>query len=122
MKQVIVRAGERTRLFGSFSNSVPATYRFSAEPLVEGEGVSGRVEVKGSTWLFPKPASTQELQAENSVTKGAWDTLYSVYVTPGSDVRITLTSAPVSQLWLIITLAITALAVISSLVPYLMKN
>jgi len=122
MTEITVKAGQRTQIIRRFSNSVPATYRFLAEPVEAGKELCGLVEVKGSAWLFPKPAVTQKLQRENSVKKGAWDTLYSVYVTPDADIKITLSSAPISQLWLIIALAITAVAVVASLVPYFLNR
>ncbi len=86
MKVTEIEAGERRRIIRVFSSSVATTYRFRAEPL-EGT-VSGTVEVKGSNWIFPKPAVSQELAEDNTVEKGAWDTLFSVTVVPDGDVRV----------------------------------
>ncbi len=118
---ITARAGERTRIIRRISNSVPASYRFLAEPLDAGKDVSGTVEVKGSAWLFPKAAARQKLQRENSVEKGAWDTLYSVYVIPDADVKITLSGARRPQVWIYIVLAIIVLAVVSSAIPYFLN-
>jgi hypothetical protein len=88
MKTIEVGAGERRRVIRASFSSIAMTYRFGAEP-IDGEGdVQGIVEVKGSNWVFPKPAVTQELAGDNMVEKGAWDTFFSVTVVPERDVRI----------------------------------
>lgn len=89
MRTVKVGKGERTRVLHLFSDSMPQTVRFTAEP-VSGDGpVSGQVEVAGSHWLFPKPVVTHDLAAENALPKGMWDTRYSIYVTPDQDTKVT---------------------------------
>ena len=114
MKSIDVRAGERTRIIRRFSNSLNVTYRFRAEPLEEGDAVSGTVEVAGSNWIFPKAPTTLALKAENSVAKGMWDTFYSVYVTPDCDVRITFDKSSLGRSMLLLALvALVAFAAAS---------
>ncbi len=87
---VEVAAGERRQILRRFSNSVAMAYRFRAEPVDDGGRVSGLVEVRGSNWIFPKPPTTQPLEEDNTVDKGAWDTFFSVVVIPDRDVRIAM--------------------------------
>jgi len=109
MARIEIKAGERKRIIRRFSSSVVATYQFSAKPVDSNDKVSGRVEVKGSRWLFSKPVETQALQQLNSVKKGRWDTFYSVYVAPDVDAKITLKKSGIGTLWIYITIAILIL-------------
>jgi hypothetical protein len=109
MARIEIKAGERRRIIRRFSSSVVATYQFSAEPLDSNDKISGRVEVRGSRWLFSKPVETQALQQQNSVKKGMWDTFYSVYVAPDVDVKIKLQKSGIGTLWIYITIAIMIL-------------
>jgi len=52
--------------------------------------VSGTVEVKGSNWIFPKPPVIVDLETDNAVDKGTWDTFFEVTVIPDTDVRIAM--------------------------------
>ena len=83
-----IKACERKRVLRKFSNSMPMTYRFSAEPINPEEEVSGTVEIKGSNWIFPGKPVHQELATENVAVKGMWNSIYSVFVTPDVDVRV----------------------------------
>jgi len=90
VKVVEIKAGERCRIKRARLSSVAMTYRFRAEPL-EGNGeVSGTVEVKGSNWIFPKPPVIVDLETDNAVDKGTWDTFFEVTVVPDGDVRIVM--------------------------------
>jgi len=112
MKAIDIKAGQRTKIISRISNSIPATYRFEAEALSDATGLSGTVEVKGSNWLFPKAAVEQPLQPVNSVEKTMWDTFYKVYVTPQTDVRITMAGSSFPGMGII--LAIAGLVVIAA--------
>lgn len=107
--------GERKRIIRRISNSMQMTYQFEAEPLSAQDKLSGTVEVAGSNWIFPKAAIIQGLESDNSVSKGAWDTFYSVYVTPDCDVSISINQSRISQLPLLLLGAglIILLAVVS---------
>ncbi len=109
MARIAIKAGERRRIIRRFSSSVVATYKFSAEPVDSNDNVSGRIEVKGSRWLFSKPTETQALQQKNVVEKGMWDSFYSVYVVPDVDVKIKLQKSGIGSLWIYITIAILIL-------------
>ncbi len=112
LETIEIQKGERVRVIRRFSNSMRMTYRFTAEPVSAGGNLSGVVEVAGSNWIFPKAAVQQELKPDNIVAKGAWDTFYSVYVTPDCPVRITLEQSRNTHLLplLLVALLIAALA------------
>lgn len=114
MKIIEVKAGERKRIVRSLSNSMQKTYNFAAEPVADGQVLSGTIEVKGSRWIFPKAPYMQKLEENNSVEKGVWDTIYSVYVIPECDVRIMFIDARLRNIAIYLTLAIfiTIIAII----------
>ncbi len=115
MKTIDVKAGERKRIIFQFSNSLRQNHNFIAEPMGDQSDPSGLIEVKGSNWLLPKDVVPLDLKHRNTVEKGAWDTFYSVYVTPKTDIKITLTSSPVKNMWLYIIGALIIVAIASSL-------
>ena len=117
MKIIEVKAGERKRIIRRLSSSMQKTYHFAAEPLVEGQALSGTIEVKGSRWIFPKPMIKQKLEENNSVEKGVWDTIYSVYVIPECDIKIMFIDARLRNIAIYLTLAIfiTMIAIIFTL-------
>jgi hypothetical protein len=120
MREIIAKAGERTRILHLFSDSIPQTVRFTAEPVAGGEA-SGAVEVTGSTWLFPKPPVRHPLTREQSFPKGFWDTNYSIHVTPDVDTRITFQSRHFTSKTLMIVLAVVVILAVASavFVPFL---
>ncbi len=81
-----IQAGQTAKIISKFSNSIPATYHFSATTATGGDAPTGTVEIKAST----KAVVTQPLAAENSVSKSMFDATYSVHVTPDQDVTITM--------------------------------
>lgn len=111
MKIIEVKAGERKRIIRSISNSMQRTYNFAAEPMVDGQKLSGVVEVKGSRWIFPKPTIIQKLQTENTVAKGMWDTFYSVHIVPECDVKIMFIDSRLRNIAVYLTLAILVLII-----------
>lgn len=90
MKEVLVRRGERRRIIHRFSSSLSQTFAFDVEPVAGPGPVSGTVEVRGSRWLLRKDPLLIELGSSMAVRKGFWDTLFSVFITPDQDVRVTL--------------------------------
>ncbi|MCF6319469.1 MAG: hypothetical protein L3J83_09375 [Proteobacteria bacterium] len=115
MKNIDVEAKERVRVIHMFSNSLPMDLGFSAISAQAGQRISGKVEVRGSNWLFPKEAVLQELGAENIVKKGMWDTFYSVYVTPDIDVSIKIEKPSGVKIWLLLIIALIIVAIASSM-------
>ena len=110
-KPITVRKGERTKILSRFSNSLDMTYRFRAEPVSPADTLSGTVEVKGSNWIFSKPPVSQPLARENEVSKGMWDTFYSVYVEPDCEVAISWDTSSLgksTKLIVAISLVVTA--------------
>lgn len=114
MKIIEVKAGERKRIIRRLSSSMQKTYHFAVEPAVEGEVLSGTVEIKGSRWIFPKAPVMLKLEENNTVEKGIWDTIYSVYVIPDCDVKIMFIDGRLRNIAIYLTLAIfiTAIAII----------
>ena len=114
MKTMEIQKGEKTRIIRRFSNSLPMSFHFKVEPMADGDNLSGIVEISGSNWLFPKAPLTQALKRENTVSKTVWDTFYSVYVTPGADVRITFEKSRTTNFLplLITAIMITAVAAV----------
>lgn len=102
MKEIQIAAGCRTRIIQRRFSSLAMTYTFNAAPVAQDEDVAGMVEVKGSDWIFPKPVKQVPLKRSNTVEAGGWDTFFSVYVTPESDVYISLSSRSLGRgLWLV---------------------
>jgi hypothetical protein len=90
MRPVVVRAGDRVRLIRKRSGSIPRTFRIRTERLDDGGPISGVIEIYGSRWLFKKPPIEISLAPEVAVYKGFWDTLFSVFVVPDQDVRVSV--------------------------------
>jgi len=116
MKTIEVKSGGKKCIIKRFSNSLQTTYSFSAKPVNPGDAVSGVIEVRGSNWIFPKPPVTLELQHDNSVEKGMWDTFYSVYVVPKTDVKISFKASQYRHGWIYLIIILIILAVASSLI------
>jgi hypothetical protein len=89
MKDITIRAGERTRVLRRLSSSIPQRFSFAVEPLAGSAPVSGTVEVAGSRWLFSKPPLVLDLQPTMTVAKGYWDTRFAIYITANQDARVT---------------------------------
>lgn len=116
MKIISVKSGQRKRIIRQFSNSLQSTYNFSAEPVAPGKNVSGIIEIRGSNWVFPKPPVRLDLKRDNKVKKGMWDTFYSVYVLPETDVKITLKASKYKWGWIYLIIVLIILALASSLI------
>jgi len=116
-----LKAGEKTRIIHKFSNSLATEYTFSVQPKNPGETVSGEVEISGSSWVFPKAPVRQPLQDDNVVAKGMWDTFYSVYVTPKSDVTVSLAGGSLNSRFAYVIAAIVLVAVIAALIPFILS-
>lgn len=83
----LIKANERTKIIQRLSNSVPESFSLSFES-VNGEPLSGFLEVEKSALLFDKKLERLDLQAELSLNKGYWDAFYSVYVIAEQDTRV----------------------------------
>ncbi len=98
------------------SNSLTQTHAFSVRASDPSAKISGTIEVRGSNWIFPKPAVRLPLQRENRVDKNMWDTFYSIHVTPDQDVDITLSGPAVRNLWVYAIIVMIILAIAGSLI------
>ena len=114
MKTLELSAGKRTRIIRNFSNSIPMSYCFTAESMTKGKNkdISGKVEVRGSNWIFPRQPLVLELNKNNVVKKRAWDSFYSIYVTPDIDTLIVFKRTRFNILTMLIPLLIGVVAII----------
>ena len=87
MRQIDLKAGERTKILAILFNSIPQTIQFRAVTK-SGASPTGTIGVLGSRWIFKRKERTQPLQSLNEVHKGFWDTLFTIYVTANEDCRI----------------------------------
>jgi hypothetical protein len=91
------------------------SYHFQATALDEG-ALDGEVEIRGSRWIFRTLPSTQQLQAQNIVHAGFWDTFFSVSVIVHCDMELTIPARhPHALRWIVwgavLVLFMAALAV-----------
>lgn len=92
MREISIAAGCKRRIIRRRFSSLATTYQFNAASTAPDRPLAGTVEIKGSTWIFPKPAQRVPLQASHTVTAGVWDTFFSVDVIPEVDAVISLPS------------------------------
>lgn len=83
-RELIARAGERTRVVDRRSGSVPRRYVITVEA-EDGAPVGGTIVVQGSRWLFRSDPEEIPIAPEVVVVKGFWDTLFRVDVVPDRD-------------------------------------
>jgi hypothetical protein len=107
MREFEIQAGEEKRIVVRYGSSIPEVIEFEADSMRPGETPEGTVEVRGSSWIIPKKPRPQPLAASNQVEKGAWDSSFSIWVIPDTDVRIRLhTSSNYRLFWIVIAAAI----------------
>jgi hypothetical protein len=109
MKQIVARAGERTKILHIFSDSIPQKVRFVAKPLVAGEPVGGTVEVVRWHWFARAPIETFPLRTEQAFDKRFADIDYAIFVTPESDVRIAFQSRHFERTTLFVILGVVVI-------------
>ncbi|MEM7770496.1 MAG: hypothetical protein AAF327_08300 [Cyanobacteria bacterium P01_A01_bin.37] len=112
MKEIQIAAGCKTRIIQRQFSSLAMTYTFDAVPMSQDNYLAGTVEIKGSTWIFPKPIQRVPLKPSNTVTAGFWDTFFSVDVIPEVNVVISLPSKSVEGWFLRIGLGVVGIVVI----------
>lgn len=79
-------AGERSEVLRRFGGSIPTDYTIVVTPRTG--PVEGHIEVRGSRWIWWKEPRVFALQPSQTVTKGFWDTRFSVVVIPRHDVQV----------------------------------
>lgn len=113
MKQVIpIRSAEKATIFRRSFSSVPMTYRFDAAA-VDGEAVQGEVEVRGSSWIFRKPPTTQPLRTSNAVRAGYWDTFFEVSVRAHQDLEVSVPKRDTGSLRPIAWIGVAVIAIVA---------
>lgn len=88
----LIKANERTKIIQRLSNSIPESFTLSFETL-NGEPLTGYLEVEKSALVLDKKLERLALQAELSLHKGYWDAFYSVYVITEQDTRVSYKAA-----------------------------
>jgi hypothetical protein len=111
MRQIIIAAGERTRVFRRSFSSLPQEIEFTAAPRNPGEPVSGTVERVGSRWVLGRTRGKQPLAPHNRVRKGYWDTFFEVFVTPMQPVILTVERPRLRRVLLIAALVVLVAAI-----------
>lgn len=105
-KTIRLNAQETATIYRRNLSSVPMDIHFDAAALDGGQPM-GEIEIRGSQWVFPKPALMQSLQAQNTVHAGFWDTFFSIRVTAHTNIEITFPGQAFDlSRWLIWAIAI----------------
>lgn len=86
LSTVTARAGERTEIVRRFGGSIPTDFTIVVTPA--SGPVEGDLEVRGSRWIWWKDPERRPLVPSQTVTKGFWDTRFSVVVIPRHDARV----------------------------------
>ena len=81
-----IPAGQRARIYRRYGNSLPDTIHFDAA--ANAGPVAGTIEVEGSRLRKQRP--TTDLRERNVVQKSVWDSKFAIFVTPSTDVVLTL--------------------------------
>jgi hypothetical protein len=118
-KIIRLKAQEKAIIYKRNFSSVPTDICFDAVAL-DGSQPMGEVEVRGSYWVFSKPAQIQPSQSQNQAHAGFWDTFFSIKVVAYKPVEITFTKQNNNLTrWLV--LAIAALVAIAALIFWLVQ-
>lgn len=123
MREIVCPKHERTRILHILSDSIPQAVRFTAVPVQGDGGPAGCIEVERSMLLIAGRKEEHQLQSENALRKGMFDTAYAVFVTPDEDTRIVFQSRHFTKRWLIWALAIAlAAGVAAGLIPVIVRG
>ena len=114
MRTVFVPALTRTRVAGSFAKRMPLKLQLAAEPLTEGDPVSGVVEVERAPLAFlAKRREELILRPKMEIAVSYWDAYYTVHVTSERPLNVHVASPwpPMLRIAFLVSLALTSLAV-----------
>ncbi len=89
MKTATVKAGESRVVIKRQFSSVPMIYQFSAQAADADSELSGSIEISRRRLLAKLPTETIQLQVENIISAGFWDTFVTVTVHAEQDLIIT---------------------------------
>lgn len=109
----------RTRVIRRGFSSLPQVFEFTASAEQGGE-VSGTVERVGSRWILGRTNTSFPLRSHNEVRKGYWDTIFEVFVTSDTAIRVAVTRPRLTHRLLIGTL-VAAVVVAAAAVLYFAK-
>ncbi len=77
-------AGEWTAIFDHAFVQLPWSWTVSFTA-VDGSEISGEIEEKRSSWIFPNPPTSLLLTPVMVFRRGWWNTFYAVHVKPTSE-------------------------------------
>ncbi|HEC12846.1 MAG TPA: hypothetical protein ENI80_06285 [Acidiferrobacteraceae bacterium] len=116
-KTIYLYPGRRIKIFSRSFSSMPLDYVFEAHALHAKDSLSGKVEIRGSQWLMPKPPHIQPLGEYNEAYAGMWDTFFSIYVTADTETEIVIPHRRFGSLkWIVAVVIIVVLLVATVLV------
>ncbi len=107
-----IKAGERKKVLSRKFSSVPMEYEFSVKP-VDGQALSGTVEVEMTKTIFRNESLKFPLQAQHIIKATLWDTFMDVYVTADTDVQIEMPKRSMNAKPVIIGLILVVVALAS---------
>lgn len=123
MKDLVVGAGERTRILHIVSDSIPQDVTFTVSLVGKNGPPSGTVEIVRSPWFLKKRSERHPMQARQTFRKGFADVDYAVYLTPAQDIRVTFQSRHLERRMLFWILgAVAALAVLAAMAVPLLRS
>ncbi len=107
-----IKAGERKKVLSRKFSSVPMEYEFSVKS-VDGQALSGTVEVEMTKTIFRNESLKFPLQAQHIIKATLWDTFMDVYVTADTDVQIEMPKRSMNAKPVIIGLILVVVALAS---------
>jgi hypothetical protein len=115
MKDLVVKAGERTKILHIVSDSIPQDVTFTVSPVGGNGRPSGTAEIVRSPGFLRKRTERHPVQPAQTFRKGFADVDYALYLTPGEDVRVAFQSRHLERRTLFWILgAVAALAVLAA--------
>jgi len=124
MKDLVVGAGERTRILHIVSDSIPQDVTFTVSPVGGSGAPSGTVEIVRSPWFLKKRSEHHPIQPRQTFRKRFADVDYAVYLTPGEEVRVAFESRHIERrtlFWILGT--VVALAILAAVaVPLVLSG
>ncbi len=89
MKPTLAPAGQRTVLYQIRQGSIPVDLDFTVQPAHAGQELKGILEITASSWIIPGTPRRIPLQARHQVTRGFFNTFFTLAIIPEVDVRVT---------------------------------
>lgn len=112
-------AGQRTKVYSVFSDSLPRTIAFDVATR-DGAPPDGVIEVQSRQMLLIPKTEQRPLAATNTVIKSWVQSPFAIYVTASTDADLRLAKAPAGGRTWLLALAIVGIA-LAALLPMLLQ-